>query len=192
MLAALTASASANPVVLEFADELERFEETQRARGPNLIYYSDEQGGAALRRLMNASRARAVVGAFYADKRRLHEPYPLLQKLQPLIQRYDAADRGDFRQNEAEFLDRVEWTVQVAIGSMDIWDWREGPGRPLNRNLIAGLSEQRPVLLAATARLQQMLKIYALNSSPSASERLLALHAEVGAARARLAAIPSE
>jgi cytochrome c5 len=100
--------------VRAFSSELLAFESRQALRPGPPIKYSDAEGGAELRKLLDPARASIVVDEQFEDIDRQASGFELPNRMQLLIARYRRAFFENPRTYEEEYLDTLNWTVLIA------------------------------------------------------------------------------
>jgi cytochrome c5 len=181
--------AGAQDTLRTYLSELLTFEGQQVLRTGKPVRYQDGEAGEQLRRLLDPRQAPAIVQAYYAAVGRNEKIPPLELQLNPLIARYATAFRSAPGEYEEEYLDALNWLVQIHKTAVEMLG--ASPAVPTADPASMRLAGEARRMLAGTANLveaavrDQMVKELFTSQGRT---RALAMADEL--ARIRLAASP--
>ena len=99
-----------------FAAELLQLESRQMLKPTEVLRYSDGEQGVALRKVLSPQRARLIVPAYFqsVNLRKADEP-DIAALVKPMLVRYEKAFTVQPREYEEEYLDALNWNVQLIL-----------------------------------------------------------------------------
>ena len=111
-------AARAQDAVDLFASELLQLESRQLLRPADVLRYTDTSYGDALRKVLNPERAQQVLPVYFEKLKSSRGTDPdVAVLLKPLFVRYEKAFGGDPRGYETEYLDALNWSINIILQS---------------------------------------------------------------------------
>ncbi|MBS7806596.1 c-type cytochrome [Variovorax sp. PCZ-1] len=100
----------------QFSSEISLFESKQvlQARALN---YSDEENGAALRKILDPARIDVVMSEYFQATLEQREVPQVHKLLEPIHKRLERAFTADHKAYEAEHLDSLTWSIEFMLRS---------------------------------------------------------------------------
>lgn len=182
VLLVLQGAAWSDADLRQYSSELLQLESAQVMQPDRVFNYADPQYGAAMRRLLDPVRTKAVLNAYYDSARKGVVEPDITKQIQPMVNRLDKAFMANPKEYESEYLDSMTFVAEVMRLSFSPEMITAGKSQAASANLKPEEAAAIQQLLETATKLGQSIRVIIANG---VRERVAkGLFSEAGAQRA--------